>query len=147
MNNKYIRPGLEASSSTTAQPSSENSKSVGISSSFSTATTAAVSTSSIPSGKAIQGIVDSMTDIGLGSTPAARPSPSKAVSPDGTRDVLIGGIAFESSARSLVRKDRTLPFLYSYRIWKVTVLKSQNPNPRQRSRHRHPSHTSERQAI
>jgi hypothetical protein len=91
--------------------------------------------------------VDSMTDIGLGSNAAARSSSSKAVNLEGTRDVLIGGVAFESSARSLVRKDRALSFPYSYRIWKVMVMKLPNPNPRQRSSHRHPSHTSERQAI
>ena len=135
MNNKYVRPGHEVSSSTITQPAPENSNSIATGSSSSTVTTTAASTSSTPSGKAIQGIMDSMTDIGLGSNAATRPSSSKAANLEGTRDVLIGGVAFESSARSLVRKDRTLSLPYSYRIWIVIAMKLPNPNPRRRSHH------------
>ncbi|EAU90465.2 CCCH zinc finger protein [Coprinopsis cinerea okayama7 len=92
-NNKYVRPGLQTSTSTTTVPTT------------SASATASTSKTSVPS--------SSTFDFKSGSTSASststQPSTSSTVSAAGTKDVVIGGVAFESSARSLVRKDSGKP--------------------------------------
>lgn len=100
MNNKYIRPGLEGSSTSSEQGSQTASSSAGPSS---TPAAAATSAPTSTSGKLSQGLLNGEVD-NKGSG-AVSTVPTLTTFGIGTKEVLIGGVAFESSARSLVRKD------------------------------------------
>jgi hypothetical protein len=99
-NNKYIRPGLEGPSSTPTEPTQTPSGSAGPS-----GVSVAESTSASPSssGKLSPGLLNGEVDNkGIGATSTAQ---TVTAFGNGTKEVVIDGIAFESSARSLVRKD------------------------------------------
>lgn len=103
MNNKYIRPGLEAPS-TSNEPTQTPSDSAGPSG-VSVAESTSASASS--SGKVSPGLLNGEVDNkGTGATATAQ---SVTAFGNGTKEVVIDGVAFESSARSLVRKDLPKP--------------------------------------
>ncbi|RXW21662.1 hypothetical protein EST38_g4186 [Candolleomyces aberdarensis] len=106
MNNKYVRPGLEGSSSTSNEPTSQTpSGSAAGPSGASAAVPTSPSTSS--SGKLSQGLLNGEVDNkGIGATSTV---PTVATFEFGKKEVVIDGVAFESSARSLVRKDLPKP--------------------------------------
>ncbi|KAF6761703.1 CCCH zinc finger protein [Ephemerocybe angulata] len=85
MNNKYVRPGLETASTSIVSTSGDASSSK--------APAAAVTGASTSSGTAA----------------VTQTSTTSTTSVDGKKEVVIGGVAFESSARSLVRKDLPKP--------------------------------------
>ena len=108
MNNKYIRPGLEGSStkpnSTTPDDMSTSASRTNTLVASGSSPHPAASTGS--SGNAYQVFLEGQTNVDClgGSTVSSQVTNSSAAM-DGKKEVVIGGVAFESSARSLVRKD------------------------------------------